>query len=241
MSLPSDYSSYSSIISSRLLPAKVPIDIVAQQFSRGVTISLGLICVAGFIFLITRRKLRPLDVGILLTGILYSGLGVFLNTVGYRTLPLILLPLSLGAVYLFNGKLKPYVKGIFLILLLCVVFIPLHNSFTTYPILFQTKSEQTASNFLIEKYNWASQNTILMGSGPAGYISPQINTTTEIISESSAGYTSNFTHYDCIFYTIGLGVYLYENNISLPQTPNGFNLVYNSGSSYVLEKTQQSP
>ncbi|MGA3059739.1 MAG: hypothetical protein ABSD92_05155 [Candidatus Bathyarchaeia archaeon] len=241
ISLPSDYSAYSSIISSRLLPAKVPIDVVAQQFSRGVTISLGLICVVGFIFLVSKRKLRPLDIGILLTGIVYSGLGIVLNTIGYRTLPLIFLPLSLGAVFFFNGKLRPYFKAIFLILLVCVVFIPLHNSFTTYPILFQSTADQTASNFLIEKYDWASPTTILMYSGTAGYISPQINTKTEIISEASADYTSNFTKYDCIFYNIGLGITFDEKNISFPLTPNGFNVVYDDGSSYIFEKIQHSP
>jgi hypothetical protein len=237
INLPSDYSAYGSIISSRLLPAKVPIDILAQQFSRGLTILIGLICVLGFILLIKKRKLRPLDVGIFLTGIIYSGAGFVLNTVGYRTFPLIFLPVSLGALYLFDGKLRPYLKVVFLIMLISVVFIPIHNSFTTYPILFQTKADQTASNFLIEKYNWISPTTVLIDSSAGGYIFPQVNASAQIVFESSTQFNSNVTNYDCVFYTIGLGMYFVGNNISLSQNTNGFNIIYDSDYNYIIQKT----
>jgi hypothetical protein len=238
---PSDYSSYSNIISSRLVPAKVSIDIIAQLFSRGVTISLGLICFLGFVSLLAKRKLKQLDIAILLTGIVYSSIGVVLNTIGYRTFPLLFLPVSLGAVYLYYGKLRPYLTGIFLVLLVFVAFIPLHNSFTNYPILFQTKEEQATSKFLIEKYDWASPSEILMDTSMWSYIFPQVNGDTEIVYESSTHYTLNITYYDCIVYTIGLGIALNNTNIFSSQILNGSDVVYNSGSLCIAKNNQHSP
>lgn len=239
ITLPSDYSSYSNIISSRLVPAKVPIDIIAQLFSRGVTISLGLICFLGFISLLAKRKLKQLDIAILLTGIVYSSVGLVLNTVGYRAFPLLFLPVSSGVVYLFYGKLRPYLAGIFLVLLVFVAFIPLHNSFTNYPVSFQTKEEQATSEFLIEKYDWAPPGEILMDTSTGGYVSPQVTGMTEIVDYSSPTFTSNIQHYNCIVYSVGLSATLRGENISLSKILDKFSLIYDSGSSYIAQDTSE--
>ena len=77
---------YSSIIEATTTPATIPLDNIAQTFSRFVTFGLVGICSVGFIYLTLKRKLRNLDKALLLTGILYSGLGVFLAALGSRAI-----------------------------------------------------------------------------------------------------------------------------------------------------------
>lgn len=237
--LPSDYSSYSSIVSSRLVPAKVPIDILAQFFSRGITISLGAICLIGFVFLLVKRKLNHFDKSVLLTGIIYSGMGVVLNTIGYRALPLLFLPISLGVLYLFCGKLKPYLSVILLVMLVFVTFIPVHNSFINYPIQFQTEEQRTASKFLIERFNWGSSRTIFTDVGPWSYIFPQVNGSTNL-RNSQLDPNFDVTDYDNVLYTLGLEMTLNVSDSS-PNMLNEFDVIYDSGMSHIVKNPLHVP
>ena len=56
----------------------VPIDVLAQNLSRIVTISFLLLCVVGYVFLFFKRRLRLIDIVIFLVGAIYTGLGIFL-------------------------------------------------------------------------------------------------------------------------------------------------------------------
>jgi hypothetical protein len=85
---------YPHMVQTTLAPVSVPIDVIAQMFSRTVTIAVAMICVAGFIFLLIKRKMRALDKAILLAGAVYSGLGVLLNNLGERAIPITFIPLS---------------------------------------------------------------------------------------------------------------------------------------------------
>ena len=140
------------------------------SFLRWITIAFAILCIAGFVFLLYRRKLRKIDTAIFLTGIVYSGLGVVLNVLGTRAISLLFIPITLGVAFLFQSKFRKYLKFLFVILLVFVVFIPMHPSFSSYPITFQTKEDIATSNFMIEKYDWASKSIVITDSYRSWYI-----------------------------------------------------------------------
>lgn len=241
MTLPTEYS---GIISSTLTPVSVATDVIAQAFSKTVTIAFAMICFAGFAFIIIKRKMRELDKAIFLTAAVYSGLGVIIYTLGSRALPILFVPVSLGVLYVYQSKFRPYLTCFILILLVLVVFIPIHTSFIEdFPITFQTKEAQTTANFLIEKYNWNLTSVVISDVGAKWYISTQIQGYTEIDTASSSRFpTSNITAYDCIIYSLELAMSLQRSNVSLEETSqhilDGFNVIYNSGFSYIAEKSR---
>ena len=67
------------LLQGTLASTSVSIDAIPHLFSRAVTIVFGILCIAGFVFLIFRRKLRKIDIAIFLAGAVYSGLGVPLS------------------------------------------------------------------------------------------------------------------------------------------------------------------
>jgi hypothetical protein len=240
MTLPTEYS---GIISGTLAPAPVAFDVVAQAFSRAVTIAFAMICFAGFVFIVIKRKMREMDKAIFLTGAIYSGLGVVLNTLGSRALPIVFIPISLGVVYVYQSKFRPYLTCSVLILLVLFVFVPIHTSFGGSSITFQTKEAQTTANFMIEEYNWNLTSIVISDVGAKWYISPQIQGYTEIDTVYESRFLrSNITTYDCIVYSVGLAMNLQMNNVSVKETSqqilDGFNVIYSSGSSYIAEKSR---
>jgi hypothetical protein len=240
MTLPTEYS---GMISRTLTPVSVATDVVAQAFSRMVTIGFAMICFAGFVILVIKRKMREMDKAIFLTGAVYSGLGVVLYTLGSRGLPIVFIPISIGILCVYQSKLRPYLTCFILILLVLVVFIPIHNSFGNSLITFQTIEAQATANFMIEKYNWNLASIVISDVGAKWYISPQIQGYTEIDTAFSSRFlVSNITTYDCIIYSVGLAKTLQTNNVSVEETSqqiqDGFNVIYNSGFSYIAEKTR---
>lgn len=233
---------YSSIATIRT-PASVPIDVIAQALNGIVEIAFGVACLAGSILLLVKRKIRSLDKAIFLTGLIYSGVGVMLYTLGQRAIPIVFIPISLGIVYLFESKFRPYLTCFFFILLSLFVFIPLHASFSNTSIIFQTKEAYTTANFMIGKYNWDRHNIILSYSSDRWYIFPQVNGNSVLDTDESSSFQSlNITAYDSVIYSVGLaqgleGKGLSEENISL-QILDRFNVVYNSGFSYIAEKSK---
>ena len=102
--------SFSSIIlaSTTATSFETHTDAIAQFFSRTVTVTAIIVCVAGFILLLIKRNLNTLEKAIFLSGVIYSALGLVLNTLGYRSLALAFIPISLGAAVLFRRKIRPY-------------------------------------------------------------------------------------------------------------------------------------
>jgi hypothetical protein len=186
--------------------------------------------------------MREMDKAIFLTGAVYSGLGAVLYTLGSRALPIVFIPISLGILYVYQSKLRQYLTCSVLILLVLVVFVPIHTSFGGSSITFQTKEAQTTANFMIEEYNWNLTSIVISDVGAKWYISPQIQGYTEIDTVYSSRFlTSNITAYDCIIYSVGLAKTLQMNNVSAEdsqQILDRFNVIYNSGSSYVAEKSR---
>jgi len=239
MTLPTEYSHLATIRTA----ASVPIDAIAQALNGIVEIAFGIACLAGFILLLVRRKMRSLDKAIFLTGLGYSSVGAVLYTLGSRAIPIAFIPISLGAVYLFESRFRPYVASFVLVLLMLFAFIPLHASFQNSLIMFQTKEEHITANFIIEKYPWNLANTVISDVGEAWYIYPQFQGNTEIDTAYSARFSaSNITTYDCIIYSVGLEKTLQSSNVSIEETSqrilDGFNVIYNSGLSYVAEKNR---
>jgi hypothetical protein len=234
---------YSSIISSSLTTVSITTDVIAQAFSRIVTIAFAMICFIGFFFLVIKRKMREVDKALFLTGVIYSGFGVVLYTLGQRALPIAFIPISLGVLYLYESKLRPYLNCFILILVFLVVFIPIHTSFGGSSITFQTEEAQTTANFMIEKYPWNLTSIVISDVGAEWYIAPQVQGYTEIDSPFSGRFlTSNITAYDCIVYSVGLERTLQGNNVSVEETSkqilDRFSVIYSSGLSYVAEKSR---
>ncbi len=175
------------------------------MFSRAVTIAFGILCIAGFVFLVIRRKLREIDKAIFLTGAIYSGLGVALFILGSRAIPLFFVPISLGIAYLFESKFRKYLKYLVVVLLIFVVFVPIHYSFDSFPITFQTKEDLATANFMIEKYDWNSKSIVIADLGYKWYIVSANPRKYRNRHESAPRFRlSNITMYDSILFSIGL-------------------------------------
>jgi len=222
-------------------PAPAPIDAIAQTLAGIVEIAFGITCLVGFISLLVKRKMRSLDKAIFLTGLIYSGVGVLLYTLGSRAIPIAFISISLGATYLFESKFRPYVICFFLILLSLFVFIPLHLSFFDSRIMFQTKEAYMTANFMIEKYDWNRYSITLSDGGDTWYIQPRIEGNSRMYTDFDPSFQSlNITTYDCIIYSVGLAKSLEKNGFSeeniSEQILDRFNVIYVAGFSYVAEK-----
>lgn len=231
-------SEYSTIVERTITPASGPIDVIAQIFSRAVTIAFTMICGAGFLFLLIKRKLRALDKALLLTGVLYSGLGIFLYSLGSRAIIIAFIPISLGAAWLFEIKFRPYFQHIFSVLLIVLLilfsFIPLHKSFTN-AIHFQTQEAYRAENFFINYYNWEKPSFILVNFRVMTYLQSKLSADPYFSPDPRT-----VKEVDTIFYTVGLGKNFLGANYTMENlfSEERLNVVYNNGFSYMAIKAQ---
>jgi hypothetical protein len=241
MILPTEYN---SITGATFTPASVPTDIIPQLFSRTVTVAFAILCIAGFVFLIFRRKLKVTDKAIFITGVLYSVLGVALYILGSRAIAIVFVPVSLGILYLFESKFRPHLKYLVVVLLIFFVFVPIHFAYATgFPTDFQTKDDLASAHFMMEKYDWTTKSVVIADLGASIYIPPQINGNTQIDSDIAPRFNlANITLYDSIVYSVGLASSLQRSNIPIEQTSqqitDRFDVVYNSGFSYIATKSR---
>jgi hypothetical protein len=195
-----------------------------------VTIAFIIICVAGFVFLLFKRKLRDLDKAVFLTGMVYSISGIFLYLLGSRAIALAFIPISLGLMYWFEGKLRPYLKCSILILLILLPFIPLHSSFDT---VYQTNEVFNAENFFIDHHAWTNPDLIVANFRVTTYLAEK---------QASHPYSSDpgaIKEVDTIFYTISLGKDLLGLNYSMEKIvyEEKLNMLYDNGYSYVATRS----
>lgn len=227
-------SDYTQIASATLAVSSESIDVFFQFFSRIVTLGSALMCGIGFVFWVINKKIRSNDVALLLTGIIYSGLGIFLDSLGERALFLSFIPISLGIPYLFEKKLGKNFKRIMVILIIVILilfpFIPLHQSFTD-SVHFQSQETYNADNFLIEKYDWQKYGYVFADFRVITYLLPRLKLNTALTSDLEQGKQAS-----TIFYTVGLGKDLSSRNYTMIELTEGkkFNRIYNNGLSYVL-------
>jgi len=211
----------------------IPINTVAQSFSRIVTITVVILCIAGSAFLLIRRRMRNLDKAIFLTGLLYTLGGSVLNTLGERGIAIIFIPLALGAGYLFKTRFRKYFISILLVLLILFLFIPLHQSFNS-EIQFQTKETYAADNFFINHYHWTNPGVVVSDFRTNLYLTTKLSVTQNIQSWFNLG-----EKVDGILYTPETGLELgnYSSMQSLSQGEN-LNVMYNDGFSFILINSQ---
>ncbi len=206
-------------------PVVIPTDSLAQLFSRTVTIGFVLTCVAGFIFLLIKKRLTVFDKSLLITGISYTALGIVINTLGYRAIPIALIPISLGTAFIFEGKFRKYFVGIFLVLIMLFVFIPIHQSFTS-DVQYQTITDYRAENFLIDTYNWENSTRIIAGFRVATYIQPKLENYELIDTE-----INHASQDDAMVYTVELSKVFLSYNTTLENLIQSQNLnkIYDNG------------
>jgi hypothetical protein len=229
MSVMTKPAEYASMIEVTFAPlqVQVPIDIIAQFFSRTVTIAFLIICGIGFFLMITKRKINLMDMAILLTGIIYSGIGTVLYTLGARAISLIIVPISLGAAYLFENRfqrLKPYFACILLVLIVLFFFIPVHQSFSN-EVQFQTKETYVAQNFVIHHNDWSLGDSILMDYRVLMYIESKVP---DFINYKGTPQDANI-----VFYTTGLGKTLGNYSGDELTRDQRLNVVYDNAFSYL--------
>ena len=224
---------YSNIVSATVSTLTNSTDIIAQFFSRTVVVAVIITGIVGLVFLLVKREMSTLDKAILFAGIAYSGLGVVLNTLGFRALALVFIPISLGAAFLFKGKFKPYLAGLFLVLVILFLFVPLHTSFNTQ-IMFQTREAYVAENFFLNHFHWESSSFVVTDFWTASYLTTKLSSNEYIYPTLNTG-----ARPDAILCTpqiVSSGLANYSSVQSLSEGEK-LNLVYNDGNSYVLAKS----
>jgi hypothetical protein len=227
---PKDYSNIASATMSALPNST---DVIAQFFSRTVVVAVVITGIFGVVLMLVKRKMNTLDKAILFAGIVYSGLGAVLNTLGFRALALVFIPISLGAAFLFKGKFKPYFAGLFLVLFILFLFVPLHTSFNTQ-IIFQTREAYVSENFFLNHFHWESSSYVVTDFWTASYLSPKLSSYEYIYPTLNTG-----ARPDAILCTpqiVSSGLANYSSVQSLSEGEK-LNLVYNDGSSYILTKS----
>jgi hypothetical protein len=236
MTVPTEYSGWVTAV---LTPVSVPIDEIAQMFSRGVTIATVMICFAGFTVLLIKRKMRDLDKAIFLVGVVYSASGLIFYTLGGRAVPIVFIPISLGASYLLKSRFRPYAKSLFLVLLILFAFIPLHGSFNASQIMFQTKEAYQTENFFIDHYNWTNPSLILAHFRVITYLETKQPSLVYFEADVYSPLFPRIKEYDCIVYTVGLGINLLRYNYTTDRIlrEEKLNVVYSSGFSYIAIKS----
>lgn len=234
-------SEYANIAEATLTQATNPIDQVAQTISRPVVIATVLVAILSFAYLLARRSgllSRPVDRAILISGLLYSILGVFIQVLGSRVIPLVFIPVFLSLAYVYQSRFKVYFISIFAIVLVLFVFLPMHSSFYDFQTTYQTQEAYRAENFVVDNYNWTHPSFILAHTRVVTYL--------EARQPSSAYYDSDFSllfprfeAYDAVVYTIGLGKGLMRHNSTLEAAlqKDHLNMVYDNGYSHMAMKS----
>ena len=230
---------FAKVVEATMAPVSVPIDVVAQMFSRPVTIATVAICLVGFVILLIKRKLSDLDKAIFMTGAAYSAVGSIVYVLGSRAIPIVFIPISLGAMYLSKGKFSKYIASLFLVLLILFTFIPLHSAFYDSTIMFQTKEAYLMENFMIDRYNWTRDSLILAHFRVITYLKTKQVSSVNFENDRNSPLFPRINEYDSIVYTVGLGKNLLRYNYTTERilSEEKFNVVYNNGFSYIATKS----
>ena len=220
-----------------------PLDAMAQQLGRLDVIFTGVLCGVGFLILFIKRNLRSTDKAIFLTGVIYTAVGFLIPNLSERAIPIILLPLSLGASKLLESRFKSYVKALFLISLILFLFMPMHQSFYLAidgRIQFQTVEAHQTADFIFKYYNLGNSGTILSSTPDALYLTTRSGSNATFVTQADSTFPGNIDSYDAILYSVGLEKNLAGDNISqfnITQDSN-YDIIYNSGPSSFAVKNR---
>ena len=153
---------------------------------------------------------------------------------GSRAVPLAFISVSLGASYLFATRFKPYLKSLFLVLVILFSFISLHAAFVKN-VYFSTEESYGAENFFIDHHNWTKRSLILADFWVADYFTGKQTLNAYTFSRDPL----MIKEVDTIFYTIGLGQDIYNFNYTIEKIINEerLNVVYSGGFSIVAKRS----
>ena len=224
-------SELSSVMQATFSSNLVPIDTLAQTFSRISFFLVVSVCGFGFLILIYKKRLENVDKAFFLSGLFYFLIGNFLPILGSRAIAFIFIPISLGVYSFIKGRRVTILKTAFLVCLILFTFTSIHRTFFDQ-VHFQTKEVYIAENFMLRNYSWNNttpprvvidfrQQNYLVGFEPEGaYFS----------GPNSANFSA-INEYDCIFYTVGLGKSLAARSITIETLVenSSFNLIYSNG------------
>lgn len=211
-------------------------DATSQLISKFIVIVILAIFGIGFATSIIKKKMHRQDIAILVSGIVYMLAGGVTQVLGTRAIPIIVIPVCCsGAYYLYKSRFGPYLKYVFLILLMLFPFVLVHSSFFDSEIFFQTKETYDASNFMIDHYNWANTGLILAHVRVATYLESRQPLATLFENDFSPLFP-RIGKYETIVYTIGLGKNLLKYNYTQDKITDEihFNQVYSNGFSCIL-------
>jgi len=235
-------SEYTRLSRSLFVEAQVPLDEFAQMIGRGVFITTATAAGIGFIILLLTRKLGHTNFSLFFSGAVYALASAILPILGVRAFAIIGIPLSLGVTYFQKSKFKRHFQCLFLVIIILFVFVPLHSSYslTGTRIQFQTKENYQCTNFWIDYYYPDERKLMGTDFRTAWYLvtnirSPQVTFGADI----SSIFSNDINDYDCILFTIALEKSFLRHNYtteSIIQELNELNIIYNSGSSYILVK-----
>lgn len=227
---------YVRLAETMFVEATTPIHELIQLISRSIFLVTGLVAASGFIILLSKRKLGPSYLALLLSGGAYALASIVLPILGTRAFAIIIIPLSLGITYFYKTKYKKFFQYLFLAIIIVFAFMPLHSSYnlTRRQIPFQTEPDYQAANFWINHYRPNERSLMISDFRTEWYLFPKA----DIPNVTFEGGTE-LEDFDCILYTIGLEkTFLRQNYTSenLIQEINEYNVFYNSGSSLILVK-----
>lgn len=218
------------------------IEPIAQTFSRTIIISTAAISFLGFLLLWRRRKLRPVDYAIFLSGALYSVAGAILPVLGNRAFYFLFIPISLGVTYFLTSKFRKPLICIFLALLILFAFIPLHRSFQDAQIMFQTEEEYVSANFMLDHYNWDKSTSVLSHFRLMHYLEMRSAGNVSFGHDLDESFPDKVSGYDSIVYTVGLGKSFMRHNSSMSErfSETAYNRVFDSSFTYIAIKNNSS-
>ena len=128
---------------------------------------------------------------------------------------------------------------LFLIIIMLFTFVPL-RSLTRSQITFQTRDNYQCTNFWIRYYDPNERSLMGTDFRTAWYLVTKIRSPNVTFGAGpSTFFNRDINDYDCILFTIDLEKSSLRHNYtagSMIQEMNEHNIVYNSGSSYILVK-----
>lgn len=183
--------------------------VIAQFFSRTVTILTVIVTGLGYMSFFMRRKFERTDYGMLLSGIIFlPTLLISFATykqIFWRGFLLLCIPFSLGSSHLYESKFKKYFKIVFFILLISFTFTIAHKSFYDRFVFTLTNKESHYTNFMIDNINWDVMNRFYTDFFYGRYLRSKISSErVRIISDFGDFFTEEIKNYKYVTYTVGL-------------------------------------
>jgi len=225
-----------------IIQAMTPIEQLSQMIGSTILIVTALVAGSGFFILLLKRKLGHTNFALFLSGTIYAIASALLPILGVRAFAIVGIPVSLGIAYFQKTRFKMHFQCLFLIIIMLFTFVPLRSSYslTKSQITFQTEDNYQCTNFWIHYYHPNERSLMGTDFRTAWYLVTKIRSPNVTFGgDFYTIFNRDIDDYDCILFTIALEKDFLRQNYttdSIIQEINENNMVYNSGSSYILVK-----